>query len=257
MMNPVATSRPKRFKIVAAILACTAAISLLVAYVLPDCVLAVYYEGRRLISAALPLKKLPSGRPSSTDVAPCRGVVETTRSIAPDSYFPPGVLDCDGFTSGWYSKCLRALGEPSLWALSRSDPRAEVYRFLWLRSFHRPVSIRLVLNSDRTASLTSKITSEAGGLEPGTLIHNETIPVGPHQVWLFSAQFLQSHFWDLPARERPGGADGAGWILEAVADGRYHIVDRWSPPESDPVHMLGMTLMVDIAGMHLAPREVY
>ena len=261
MMGAVLTSTSRRLRLVAGLLFSTVALFLIAAKVFPNNVLAFYAEASRLVSAALPLQKLSSREQPLHDLIPCRGVLVVPQPIAKDQYFPSGVLDCDErmdrIRSDWYSKYLRALGEPSLFALSRNDPRAETYRFLWLRSFHRPVSIRLVLNKDRTGLLISRITSEAGGLEPGTLIHDETTVIGKHGTGLFFAQLLQSLFWDLPTRGEPEGVDGAEWILEAVNDGHYQIIDRWSPPESDSIHKLGMTLMVDLAGMRFRPQDVY
>ncbi len=48
------------------------------------------------------------------------------------------------------------------------------------------------------------------------------------------AQLIQYHLWDLPTRGQDPQCDGAGWILEAVKGGHYHIVDRWSPPNLIP-----------------------
>lgn len=64
-----------------------------------------------------------------------------------------------------YSKDLRALLEPSVWELSRRTPAVEVYRFLYLRTFHHPISVRLTTRSDGTAVLTSKETSGHGGTD--------------------------------------------------------------------------------------------
>src|SRR5262249_15746244 len=73
-------------------------------------------------------------------------------------YSPAGVLgdtsDQHRFRVEWYSKHLAAMGEPSLLELSRAD----AYRFLWLRSFHHPISARLVVRNDGTATLISKET---------------------------------------------------------------------------------------------------
>ena len=41
---------------------------------------------------------------------------------------------------------LQLLGEPCLFQL-RSDPKAEVYRFLWMRTFNPPVSVRLEIQA--------------------------------------------------------------------------------------------------------------
>ena len=50
-------------------------------------------------------------------------------------YFPPKTFGDnpqeDRFVSRWYSQQLKALGEPSLFELSK-NPGIETYRFLWL-----------------------------------------------------------------------------------------------------------------------------
>ena len=78
-------------------------------------------------------------------------------------YFPPGILgkghQQDEFRNQWYSKHLKALREPSLWEASQLDFTTEAYRFLYLRSFHHPISVRLVVAQDKTATLVSKETN--------------------------------------------------------------------------------------------------
>jgi len=227
----------------------------------PDQVSGAYVGARRWLAAAGPIKKLPFPNPAAREEAPCRGTPQTLKPIAPDQYFPPGVLACDdqqeAFLTNWYSKALRALGEPTLWALSRDDSRAMVYRFLWLRSFHHPVSVRLVLKPDLTGVVISKSTGGAGGYDPGALIRNESASVGRRGTTLLLARLGQAHFWELPPRNGPGGVDGAQWVLEGVENGRYHVVDRWSPGETDAVYTLGMTFLLDLADMRIDPKEVY
>jgi hypothetical protein len=152
---------------------------------------------------------------------------------------------------------LKALEEPSLWALSRSDPHATVYRFLWLRSFHHPVSVRLIIQHDLTGKLVAKITGGAGGYEPGSLIRNESTPVGKQLTTQFLSQIVVSHYWELERRSQPDGLDGAQWILEAISDGHYQLVDRWSPQETDLIRVLGSIPMTDLAGIRIDSRDVY
>jgi hypothetical protein len=244
-----------------AIVVCLTAGSWLFVIRFPDHVFCAYSQARSWLATLAPIQKLSPPALKARDAVPCRGTLEPVRSSAPDQYFPPGVLDCDQwseeFLRDWYSKQLTALNEPSLWVLSRSDSRAKVYRFLWLRTFHHPISVRLTLKPDLTGILISKITGGAGGYEPGSLIRNESIPVGKQRTTVFLARIVQSHYWDLPSRRQPGGLDGAQWILEGITDGHYQIVDRWSPGEADPIRTLAMTLLSDLAGIQIDPREVY
>lgn len=261
MMSAVPKNPYRRLLVVAAILLCVAAGFQLAVNAFPDCTYALYSEAKRFIAAVAPVEKLPVQKRAPDAAVPCREAPATSQSIPPGQYFPLGVLGCDEWTDQfqrrWYSKHLRALREPSLFALSRSDPRAKVYRFLWLRSFHHPVSVRLVIDDDLTGVLFVKIANGAGGYEPGTLIYDERVPIGKHGPSLLLARVLTIHFWEMATRGSPGGADGAQWIVEAVADGRYQLVGRSSPGESDPVHILGMTFLADLADMRIDPKVLY
>lgn len=150
-------------------------------------------------------------------------------------YFPNGTFaeqgDAEAFVVTWYSHALKSLEEPSLWELSRNDKHAVVYRFLWLRSFHHPVAIRINIASDGTAEVATKVSSGAGGYDPGRLIEKQTEKLSAIQVKDLIEQVRSAKFWELPTEEKRAsfGIDGARWILEGIQDGNYHIVDRWSP----------------------------
>jgi hypothetical protein len=177
-------------------------------------------------------------------------------------YFPAGVLgdtsDEHQFRADWYSKHLTAMGEPSLWELSRQDSTVEVYRFLWLRTFHHPISVRLAVRKDGTALLVSKEMDGMGGYEPGKLIRNTTAPLSKEQTELFRGRVEDFAIWKLPTRQSDGiGLDGAQWIIEMAKSGRYHVIDRWSPRADDPVHRLGTVLLINLAHFKLLYKDVY
>ncbi len=70
----------------------------------------------------------------------------------------------------------------------------------------------------------------AGGYEPGKLITNQTDPLTKDQWSAFTRRLDRACYWSLPSMsEEIEGNDGAQWILEGRRDGRYHVVDRWSP----------------------------
>jgi hypothetical protein len=181
-------------------------------------------------------------------------------------FFPPGILGKgirpNEFIDRWYSKHLSALREPSLWETSQSDLTAEAYRFLYLRSFHHPISVRLVVAQDKTATLVSKETNGKGGYEPGRLIRNRTIHMSQTQTEAFLTALNELSFWSLPPLLETEGnfiqTDGAQWILEGVKQGRYHLVDRLSPDRTnDPIRIIGTRLMIDRAHFRLLYLNVY
>jgi hypothetical protein len=183
-------------------------------------------------------------------------------AVCGGDYFPRGSLGETPrehqFRADWYSKALAALLEPSVWEMSQQAPTVEVYRFLWLRTFRHPISVRLTVASDGTGVLTFKETNGKGGYEPGTLIRNTAEGLSKEQTQWFCDRLDDVGFRKLkPGRNGTVGLDGARWIMEASKDGHYQIVDRWSPPPDDPIHTLGMMLMIDLAHFNLRNQEVY
>ena len=134
----------------------------------------------------------------------------------------------------WYGKHLRALGEHPL--CDSAGVPAEVYRLTWLPSFHPTVVVRI----ERTLSayiLIAKAESGAGGYEPGHLARDTTYTLGEGERAEFVSLLSAADFWTVPTTPPPdrlGGFDGAQWVLEGLGRGRYHVVDRWSPPTNGP-----------------------
>lgn len=182
-----------------------------------------------------------------------------TATVAQVRYFPEGSLSSnrqiDEFTAKWYSKQLSALEEPSLWELSTTQ-KTQSYRFLWLRTFHHPIAVRVDINIDGTSRLTTKIANGAGGYEPGKLVENKTVTMSKEQTDWFLGKIEQHKFWKLHLVEKTGGCDGARWIIEGIKDGSYKMVDQWSPHEGD-VHAIGLVMVNDLAKLKLPSSEIY
>jgi hypothetical protein len=173
-------------------------------------------------------------------------------------YFPNKSVDSRGgeFKNHWYSTQLRALQEPSLF-LSAKDPSAESYRFLWLRTFHHPIAIRLDARPDGTSVLTTKVASGAGGYQPGDLSENSSQVLSKEQTDAFRSCLNKLHFWQAPNPVNDQrGTDGSQWIIEGVKHGKYHVVDRWSP-QSGLVRELGWMLAFDLAKINIPEKEIY
>jgi len=181
-------------------------------------------------------------------------------SAAQSRYFPPGSLGADPqedqFVYDWYSKQLKALDEPSLWALSKTEV-GQSYRFLWLRTFHHPAAIRIDVNADGTSKLTSKMCSGAGRYGPGHLIQNDKTTLTKEQTDWFLRKIEENDFWKLAtAGTSPPGNDGSQWIIEGVNNGNYHMVDRWTPRDG-PVRIIGLLMLNDLAKEKIPAKEMY
>jgi hypothetical protein len=180
------------------------------------------------------------------------------------TYFPSGVLaktpEASEVASNQYSKFLKSLHEPSLLEWAQHDPSAEVYRFLWLREFDRPASIRFVAKPGGTGWFYRRMTSGKGGAQPGRVTE-----YGMSWSWKSrTASFLStvegSGFWNLPTLADAGGdaipACRAHWIVEGIKGGQYHIVDRCSPDPSDPVRTVGMKA-IKLGNLRVHGSNVY
>jgi hypothetical protein len=174
-------------------------------------------------------------------------------------YFPVGVFSNDPVrpdaSARWYSAFLRSMKEPSL--LSAAANRDFLgYRFLYLRTFHHPIAVRVELNPDGTGKLFGTETSGAGGFRTGTVLFRQTIALSKEQVDRFDTLLRGSDFWALPTEdETPPGNDGAQWILEGVRDQKYHIVDRWSPDGG--TYREACLYVLKLSQIKVDPKEIY
>ena len=184
--------------------------------------------------------------------------------VVGQQYFPDRTFDerdrVEDSVVSWYSNELKTLKEDSLWQLSKESPKQQVYRFLWLRTFHHPVVVRLAVQPDGSGLLTTKVTSGKGGYDPGKLIVNRTKKISKDVVDAFVAHVEEEQYWSLPTRETHDpnvvNLDGAQWVLEGVRNGTYKVVDRWSPKDG-PIRDLGITMTNGLADMKLLYDEVY
>lgn len=138
-------------------------------------------------------------------------------------YFP---ANFDSFNNEWYSEHLFAMREPILFF---DSSQTEIYRFVWLRTFHNPISIRIE-KQQNICLLTWKLCNGAGGYEPGQLTIAKQKQID-NAIWeKFKTLLTQIDFWNLDTEEKEiMGLDGSQWILEGKKGEKYHVVDRWSP----------------------------
>jgi len=188
-------------------------------------------------------------------------LVAVLTSTAQDKYFPPLVFSndvrLDEFVSNWYSSELEILEEPSLLGIAERHS-GEAYRFLWLRSFHHPIAVRLDVRPDGIGVLSSKVATGAAGFprKSAHLIENVSRPISREQTQAFLRQVKKLDFWALPSCDEHRGEDGAEWIVEAVKEGKYHVVVRWSPKEGQ-IHELGLTLAIGLADLQIPKEDIY
>ncbi len=176
---------------------------------------------------------------------------------AGDYYFPKGALDpsrpkIDGLLRDWYSKYLRVMQEPSLSCGPRADGYA--YRFLWLRSFHHPIAVRLE-KVGPLVTLNAVELDGTGGHAPGQIVKRTQRALSPAEESKFTAKLNDVGFWEMRRDRDRFGSDGAQWILEGVDNGQYQVVQRWSPGPG--AYSDVCILLLDLAGFKIPPAEFY
>lgn len=168
-------------------------------------------------------------------------------------YFPPALFqqtaECgsswrnrphyvlDEFEDGWYSEHLRAAGERPL---SFAPGSPETLRFIWLRSFHSPVIVRVEWVPTGAATLTATMLSGAGGYEPGEVSNTVSRTLTRDEIERLLV--LRQAALRQPPVDCAMMLDGARWIVEAAGPNGYHYVNAQSP-ETGAVHELGLALL--------------
>jgi hypothetical protein len=174
-------------------------------------------------------------------------------------YFPVGVFsedrDHSEFRARWYAKQLRAMGEESLSSAAASK-EFQGYRFLWLRTFHHPIAMKMRIRPDGSGQLSSIEMTGSGGYEPGKVLTTQIVGLSNEQVSQFETLVRASDFWALPTRDpEREGDDGAQWILEGVKDQKYHVVDRWTP--QDGKFREACLYLLNLSQIKLDPKHIY
>jgi hypothetical protein len=174
-------------------------------------------------------------------------------------YFPVGVFSDDPdrseFRARWYAKHLRAMGEESLLSAAANNEFLG-YRFLWLRTFHHPIAMKLRIRPGGSGQLTSTEMTSAGGYDPGKPLTTQIMELSKEQVDQFETLVRASDFWALPTSDPVLGArDGAQWILEGVRDRKYHVADRWTP--KDGTFREACLYLLKLSQIKVSPKEVY
>jgi hypothetical protein len=176
--------------------------------------------------------------------------VDTLSFYFPDSSFVRRgqYSEVDIHRLSWFSGMLRALKEPILYDKTGAE---EIYRFTCLRTFNPPFSIR-VQHKEGQSNLVLKISDGAGGYTSKKLTTNSTKTLSNEQWQQVLLAINQADFWNMPTHKQAFGSDGSEWIIEGIKNGRYHVVDRWTPRGNDAYRSLGNTF-IDLSGVRIKP----
>jgi hypothetical protein len=191
------------------------------------------------------------------------GLAQSARGAKETIYFPEEVLREEPILRNWYSIVLTKLEEPPL-VSQNGNASSESYRFLWLRTFNYPISVRINVKADGTAVVTTKLADGSAGF-PYTIkrtIENSSRSLTREQMNDLRSELEGVGFWSLPSVARDQtGTDGADWVFEAVKESKYKFVTRWSPclakSEKHGICRLGLTFARKVGGLKIPDKDVY
>lgn len=191
-------------------------------------------------------------------------------------YFPTSIsqdtgivkTEIDTFKLDWFSSALYSAKEPILYNYYTGH---DIYRFLWLRSFHRPVVISLHKDEDKvwlTIKELDKQPEFMDELKPikffvpkllpngdydttriedteeperevikkadrkANIILNQTIKLTEKEWKDFETLLSNCSFWTSKSDIEALGCDGAEWTIEGHLKDKYWFVNRWSPRDN-------------------------
>lgn len=174
-------------------------------------------------------------------------------------FFPRGVfvsdyLPLDTAVGEAYSRHLTAMGERSL---SDGKNACEfAYRFLWLRSLRRPISIRIQKGGP---AVTLRAVELDGGEGQGLrkIAREVNRELSPSEIEMAVGKVAKAGFWQMKAAamEDRLATGGSCWIMEGSQGGAYHVVDRLTPGSGD-FKELGLCF-IQLSGFTVPEKEVY
>lgn len=195
-----------------------------------------------------------------------------TAAVNKSTYFPKHAFgDNEDQFANYYGTWLSFFNEPSLLKDALEQPGKEAYRFLWLRTFHHAIVIRMDVAKNGTGNLVTKVASgEAGfGMRNQKILEDTSRQLSRMETQAFLRDLNGAGFWSIQGGEAAEimGNDGSGWVIEGEKDGHYHVVARWSPCSAygqllnlyhrRQICWIGRALAFDLARLNIPNNEVY
>jgi len=171
------------------------------------------------------LTNVPESSPNYRVARECLTAVETNNASLLVDYFPPQTFAGRGgeHLVHWYSREMFALHQGALWPPVPANEG--IYRVTVIPARAPSESATLKKMADGTGGINFR----AIDADRTHLVADDSRTISAQQVSDFIAALDHSEFWDAPAEKPRTQFDGALWLLEAVQDGKYHIVVRWCP----------------------------
>lgn len=183
----------------------------------------------------------PSAEESGQSIDPfARTQTESKNETKDDTFVvhpdPKGFVYFPKDQESFYTRYLAAMKEPSLMPQAQGE-KAFSMRFIWLRSFHDPIAIRICKEGEDRYIRAVKLTKQKD-YSPGPASKDFTRKLTAAEWNQIAAISELPQVWTpLNNDERiavQGGCDGAQWIFERRDEGKYSLLDLWCPKDYGP-----------------------
>lgn len=152
------------------------------------------------------------------------------------AFFPPDSLAKDKEVheahSFFYSHYLRTLGEEPLYPTAHGS--GDIFRLLLFPS----AVVRISGSGDERRVVCKRGTGSEGGVLRHDAEAQLDRPLSPAEAVCFVRLLARTEFWSMSSPNEDYGCDGWHAVLEGVSDGRYHLVDRWTPTGTAFAHLV-------------------
>lgn len=148
------------------------------------------------------------------------------------AYFPKEEIN---YSTSFYTYYLNAMKEPSLMPQENGKEKFAL-RFLWLRSFHDPIAIR-VWKEGENYHIRGVKMDRLTDKSPVQLTKDVARKLGKEE-WLQIAKLSEPPDTWKPLNKEEGvelsrGFDGADWIFEKSSGEEHAMIDLWCPQGHD------------------------
>ena len=113
------------------------------------------------------------------------------------------------------------------------EGKAVVYRFTILPTWGNPIAVRARKEAN-TFTLSARRLDGEGGYDPGKLVEQKEVELTEVESMALESLIKELKFFRMSTDDETYGKDGDEWILEGVAEGKYHVVQRWCAAKYDP-----------------------
>lgn len=144
------------------------------------------------------------------------------------------------------------LEEPCLYNMRISNNRV-IYRFIWLRSFDPPISIRIEKEGD-LIELYWKLGKGAGGYAPEGIKERGERKISLSDWNRFIDNFNKIGFEKLPNEKEVLMTDGASWTVEKKTSKSYKVHDTNFPGKSLKNSCL---FLLNLTGLKIKEENIY